>query len=161
RSLLVRAALPDVRFDTAIAAPPGSPVATEAEQGIDGAVRGWIAVTGPISTEQLAQRIGLRATTVEAALARCEMDGVALRGRFTPSASGEEWCERRLLARIHRLTIGRLRREIDPVSVADFMRFLLRWQHVAPGTQLHGRDGLATVVAQLHGIEIPAPAWER
>ena len=161
RSLLVRAALPDVRFETAIEAPPGSPVATEAEQGIDGAVRGWIAVTGPISSEQLAQRLGLRATTVEAALARCEMDGVALRGRFTPGASGEEWCERRLLARIHRLTIGRLRREIDPVSVADFMRFLLRWQHVAPGTQLHGRDGLATVVAQLHGIEIPAPAWER
>ena len=117
--------------------------------------------TGPITTARLAQRLGLRTTAVEATLARCELDGCALRGRFTPGGTEEEWCERRLLARIHRLTLGRLRREIDPVSIADFTRYLFRWQHVASGTQLHGRDGLATVVSQLHGIEIPAPAWER
>jgi len=161
RSLLARAALPTIVFDTALEAPPGSPVAADEEEAIGSAVRGWIACTGPITTARLAKRLGLRTTAVEAALARCEMDGVALRGSFTPGVSEEEWCERRLLARIHRLTIGRLRREIDPVSIADFMRFLFRWQHLAPGTQLHGRDGLATVVAQLHGIEIPAPAWER
>src|SRR5262249_29384454 len=72
-----------------------------------------------------------------------------------------EWCDRRLLARIHRLTIGRLRREIEAVSAADFIRFLLRWQHVHSGTQLHGREGVAQVIGQLQGLELPAPAWER
>jgi ATP-dependent Lhr-like helicase len=72
----------------------------------------------------------------------------------------EEWCERGLLSRIHRLTIGRLRREMEPVSAADFIRFLLRWQHVQPTTQLHGRAGLLQVIGQLQGLELPAPAWE-
>src|SRR5262249_6394462 len=72
-----------------------------------------------------------------------------------------EWCERRLLARIHRMTVGRLRKEIEAVSVADFVRFLLRWQHVQPGAQLHKRDGVAQVIGQLQGLELPAPAWER
>src|SRR5207237_1149862 len=93
-------------------------------------------------------------------LAGLERAGIALRGRFTPDAGGEEWCERRLLARIHRLTLGRLRREIEPVSAADLMRFLFRWQHVQPGTQLHGRDGLLEVIGQLQGLELPARAWE-
>ena len=161
RSLVMRRALPEVRFDAAIEAPRGSPDPAEEEGALDAVVRGWMQCTGPITTARLAQRLGLRTTAVEAALARCELDGCALRGRFTPGGTDEEWCERRLLARIHRLTLGRLRREIDPVSIADFTRFLFRWQHVAPGTQLHGRDGLATIVSQLHGIEIPAPAWER
>ena len=87
-----------------------------------------------------------------------------MQGRFTPGRAADtdlEWCERRLLSRIHHLTLGRLRREIDPVSAADFMRFLFRWQHLVPDARLHGRDGLAAVVAQLHGLELPAPAWER
>jgi len=71
-----------------------------------------------------------------------------------------EWCNRRILARIHRLTLGRLRREIDPVTAAQFHRFLLRWQHVAAGTQLHGADGALQIVRQLQGLEIPASAWE-
>jgi ATP-dependent Lhr-like helicase len=161
RSLVARRALPEVAFETAIEAPRGSPDPVDDEQALDLAVRGWIQCTGPISTAQLAQRLGIRTTAVEAALARCELDGCALRGRFTPGASEEEWCERRLLARIHRLTLGRLRREIDPVSIADFTRYLFRWQHVASGSQLHGRDGLTTIITQLHGLELPAPAWER
>jgi ATP-dependent Lhr-like helicase len=86
-----------------------------------------------------------------------------LRGRFSCGAPEGviEWCDRRLLARIHRLTIGRLRREIEPVSAADFIRFLLRWQHVHPGTHLHGREGLLQVIGQLQGLELPAPSWER
>jgi ATP-dependent Lhr-like helicase len=131
-------------------------------------VRGWLECVGPTRVRELALRLGLAPSTVAAALARLEGEGVAMQGRFTPGAggdtagaNGDEWCERRLLARIHRLTLGRLRREIDPVSVADFMRFLFRWQHVLPTTRLHGRDGLATVIGQLHGLELAAPAWER
>mgnify|MGYP001439170111 CR=1 FL=1 len=161
RSLVMRRALPEARFDGHVEAPRGSPDPAEEEGALDGVVRGWMQCTGPITTAELARRLGLRTTAVAAALARSELDGCALRGRFTPGGTDEEWCERRLLARIHRLTLGRLRREIDPVSIADFTRYLFRWQHVAPGTQLHGRDGLATIVAQLHGIELPAPAWER
>ena len=71
-----------------------------------------------------------------------------------------ELCERRLLARIHRYTTERLRREIEPVTAQDFMRFLLRWQHVAPGTQLEGRDGVLAAIEQLQGFEIAAGAWE-
>ncbi len=83
---------------------------------------------------------------MEAGLARLEAEGQILRGRFSPdNASDEiEWSNRRVLARIHRLTIGRLRREIEPVSTADFIRFLFRWQHLAPGSQLHGLDGAFT-----------------
>jgi ATP-dependent Lhr-like helicase len=85
-----------------------------------------------------------------------------LRGRFSPySASDDmEWSNRRVLARIHRLTIGRLRREIEPVATADFIRFLFRWQHLAPGSQLHGLDGALHVIRQLQGYEISAAAWE-
>jgi ATP-dependent Lhr-like helicase len=87
-----------------------------------------------------------------------------LRGEFTVAerAPGEvEWCERALLARIHRLTLGRARKEIEAVSAAEFMDFLFRWQHLTPGTQLAGRDGVLAVVEQLQGLELPAPAWER
>ena len=90
-----------------------------------------------------------------------------LRGRFTAAATGDggaaegEWCNRRVLARIHRLTIGSLRREIEPVSTADFVRFLLRWQHLAPGTQMHGADGLLQILKQLQGWEISGAALER
>jgi ATP-dependent Lhr-like helicase len=84
-----------------------------------------------------------------------------LRGRFTGDVGEEtEWCQRRLLARIHRLTLGRLRREIEPVTTAQFMRFLLRWQHVSAGSRLHGVEGLARLVVQLQGYEAPAAAWE-
>jgi ATP-dependent Lhr-like helicase len=82
----------------------------------------------------------------------------AAASRPAPPAPRAEWCHRRLLARIHRLTIGRLRREIEPVTTADFVRFLHRWQHVAPGTQLHGADGVLHVIKQLQGYEISAAA---
>jgi ATP-dependent Lhr-like helicase len=72
-----------------------------------------------------------------------------------------EWCDRRLLARIHRYTLTRLRAEIAPVSAAEFMRFLFAWQHVEPGSQLRGAEGLRAVVTQLDGVELPARAWER
>ncbi len=125
-------------------------------------VHGWMDAIGPTTAGALGARLGVAVDRVEAVLARLESQGTVLRGRFTSKDGGEvEWCERGLLARIHRLTIGRLRKEIEAVSAADFMRFLFRWQRVAPGTQLHGKDGVRQVIAQLEGREIPGPAWER
>ncbi len=94
------------------------------------------------------------------ALAALEGEGVVLRGGFTPEADTLEWCDRRLLARIHRYTLNRLRAEIEPVSAADFMRFLFAWQRVDPDQRAAGLEGLATVIAQLDGFELPAAAWE-
>src|SRR4030095_17136970 len=95
------------------------------------------------------------------ALAARQGGGVVLRGRFTPGATLLEWCDRRLLARIHRYTLNRLRAEIEPVSPADFMRFLFAWQHVAPPARLTGVDALRAVIGQLDGYEVAADAWER
>jgi ATP-dependent Lhr-like helicase len=126
-------------------------------------VRDWLQVTGPATAPALARRLGLAPDRVEQALLLIESEGGVLRGRFTPDlpAIAIEWCDRQLLARIHRRTLARLRREIEPVTAAVLMRFLLRWQHVAQGTRLHGTAGLRQVVAQLSGFELPAGAWER
>jgi ATP-dependent Lhr-like helicase len=128
-------------------------------------LRGWFESGGPYRASELAARLAMSPALVESALAQLEAEGQILRGRFTPGANFHgadepEWCHRRLLARIHRLTIGRLRREIEPVTTADFVRFLHRWQHVAPGAQLHGADGVLHVIRQLQGYEISAAAWE-
>ncbi|MFN2613606.1 MAG: DEAD/DEAH box helicase, partial [Actinomycetota bacterium] len=130
------------------------------EAAVKDIVLGWVQITGPITAAALATRLRLREKAVDLAFLTLENTGMVLRGSFTAGAEGIEWCDRRLLARIHRLTLGRLRAEIEAVSQADFMRFLFRWQHVQPGTQLHGRDGIAEAVEQLSGIELPAPAWE-
>jgi len=81
-------------------------------------------------------------------------------GSYTPGAAETEWCDRALLARIHRYTVKRLRQEIEPVSSKDFLRFLFRWQHVVPNEQRQGPDALDAVIAQLQGFEAPAAAWE-
>ncbi len=146
----------------------------EQQAAVTETLRGWLESLGPVTAAALAERLALPRELVDAGLARLEAEGQILRGRFTPVnapgnapgnapdiASGEiEWCNRRILARIHRLTIGRLRREIEPVSTADFIRFLFRWQHLAPGSQLHGLDGALHVIRQLQGYEISAAAWE-
>ena len=127
-------------------------------------LRGWLESTGPQRPGVLAETLAVPPAVIEAALARLEGEGQVLRGQFSPAGDaggGEtEWCNRRVLARIHRLTLGRLRRAIEPVSAADFIRFLARWQHVAPGTQLHGAAGLLQVLRQLQGYETSAAAWE-
>ena len=140
---------------------PGAPAG---EAALQRTVQGWMEISGPVTTEGLAARTGLPVESVVRALTALEVSGVVLQGRFSPGGGTDapvEWCERRLLSRIHRLTLGRLRREIHPVSGADFIRFLLRWQHVQPGSQLHGRDGVHQVVRQLQGMELPAPSWEQ
>jgi ATP-dependent Lhr-like helicase len=158
----VRRALGDVRFEPAPPPlhGPADGETPEPSEAVRLIVHGWVQCLGPFAAAALAQRLGLPPAAVEAALAALEGAGAILRGRFTPGTSDEEWCDRRLLARIHRLTLGRLRREIEAVPPAVFMRFLLRWQHLQPGTQLHGREGLAEVVGLLQGFEVPAPAWD-
>jgi ATP-dependent helicase Lhr and Lhr-like helicase len=125
-------------------------------------VTGWMAHAGPVSAAQLAAVLRIAEPDVDRALLRLETSGVILRGKFTdPSSSETEWCERRLLARIHRLTLGQLRKQVESVTPAQFMNWLFRWQHVAPSSQLLGERGLLEAVRQLQGFEAPANSWER
>jgi ATP-dependent Lhr-like helicase len=123
-------------------------------------VRSRLSGLGPTTADALAAPLGLGAGDVEAALLALESEGYVMRGRITPGATDDEWCERHLLARIHRYTVKRLRREIEPVEARDYLRFLFEWQRVAPGTQVAGPDALTHVVAQLEGCDAPASAWE-
>ncbi|HEV7515609.1 MAG TPA: DEAD/DEAH box helicase, partial [Thermoanaerobaculia bacterium] len=128
------------------------------EEALVELVRGRLQALGPVTPGDLAASLGLAVGRIDGALAALEGEGFALRGRFTKSAEGVEWCERRLLARIHRFTLDRLRREIEPVAPADFLRFLFAWQRVAePG---EGPESTAAVLAQLEGFEAAAAAWE-
>jgi len=140
------------------------------------AVQGWMAHVGPTTALELGELLGVSASEVEKALLRMEASGTILRGRFRPENNQRafdpdwskthphtdtEWCERRLLARIHRLTVATLRKQIQPVTAAQFMNWLLRWQHLAPGTQVRGEHGTLEVLRQLQGFEVPASSWER
>ena len=161
---LVRKCLPHIDLEPPIELPLGFAEAVEsAEDAVKKIVQGWLEVSGPIAANTLAERLGISRQQIDAALLALESAGVVLRGEFTGrSQNGEiEWCERALLARIHRLTLGRMRKEIEPISAQEFMKFLLAWQHVAAGSQLRGRDGILQVIRQLQGLELPAPAWEQ
>jgi ATP-dependent Lhr-like helicase len=122
-------------------------------------LRGWAEVSGPFRSAEMAGRLGLPADAIEVAAAALEQEGVLLRGAFT-DASGGEWCDRRILARIHRATLQTLRREIEPVPPAVFLRFLSSWQHAAPSHRGRGRDGLLQAIELLEGFEAPIEAWE-
>ena len=120
-------------------------------------------IAGPVTADALAGTIGVSSADLDEALLALEAEGVVLRGRFTPGAAAGtvEWCDRALLARIHRYTLNRLRAEIEPVTPADFMRFLFTWQHVDDRARLTGPDGLRQILERLDGFEAPAAAWER
>jgi ATP-dependent helicase Lhr and Lhr-like helicase len=156
-----QAVWPDAALDPGIVAPPAY-----AERGwspdlaLVEILRGRLEGLGPVAQAALAAPLGLAEADVAVALAALEAEGFAMRGRFTPDADGEEWCERRLLARIHRYTVRRLRAEIEPVAARDFLRFLFGWQRVAPETRMEGPDALAAIAGQLEGFEAPAGAWE-
>ncbi len=125
-------------------------------------INGWLAHLGPVTIPGLANFLGIAPSDVEKTMLRVEAAGSVLRGQFTDSSSGEtEWCDRRVLARIHRLTVGALRKQIQPVNAAQFMRWLLRWQHVTPETRLLGERGTLEALQQLQGFEAPANAWEQ
>jgi ATP-dependent helicase Lhr and Lhr-like helicase len=160
RAKAFSAIFPDSVFDNApaeITQPVLSP-----DDAILAMVTGWMGHIGPVTAQALADLLGLPAAEIEKALLRMEASGAILRGKFTDPAMPEtEWCDRRLLARIHRLTVATLRKQIQPVTAAQFMRWLLRWQHVAPESQLQGERATLEVLRQLEGFEIPANAWER
>jgi len=125
------------------------------------ALRGHLECRGPSTAAALAAACGLPEPLVIRGLAALEAEGFAIRGRFSAPETAEEFCSRRLLSRIHAYTRQRRRREVEPVTAQDFMRFLLRWQHVAPGTRREGRFGLLSVIEQLQGFELATGAWER
>ena len=132
----------------------------EPDEGIFHLVQGWIYHLGPTTALLLSQSLVVAEATIQQVLVRLEASGLILRGTFTDESLQQEWCERRLLARIHRLTLAKLRQEIEPVRPEQFVRWLLTWQHIAPGSQLNGEQGLLTIIEQLQGFEIPAKAWE-
>jgi ATP-dependent helicase Lhr and Lhr-like helicase len=153
---------PSARLEPAITAPASrSGRQWSRDDAIAELLRGRFAIVGPITAQAMGATLGLDEAALEPALLALEADGAVLRGTFTPAAVGLEWCDRRLLARIHRYTLNRLRAEIAPVSAADFMRFLFAWQHVDPAHALSGLEGLRAILTQLDGIEVPARAWEK
>lgn len=123
-------------------------------------IRGWMECLGPISGEELSTKLEIPLSKVNAALFRLESLGTVLRGVFRSGRSGVEWCDRGLLSRIHRRTIQGLRKSIEPVSPAHFMRFLFKWQHLEKGTQLHAEAGIREVLSLFQGLELPGPSWE-
>jgi ATP-dependent Lhr-like helicase len=132
----------------------------ETEEALVEMIRGWLQYLGPVTCDELVEILGIERTELEKTLLKLEATGLILRGNFRTS-NQLEWCERRLLARIHSLTLGILRKEIEPVNATQFIHWLLTWQHLAPGTQLQGEQGLLEVIKQLQGYEIPANAWEK
>ena len=130
------------------------------DESVADIVRGRLEGLGPITAAQIAGSLGLTEAQINGALLTLESEGFAMRGRFNGESVAEEWCERRLLARIHRYTVKRLRAEIEPVAARDFLRFLSEWQRVLPGARMQGPDALAAILAQLEGFESPAGAWE-
>jgi len=158
---LFEAVFPGVRCEPSLMAPERDRAKAWArEDALRELVRGRLEAVGPTTAAEVAAALGVDTGDVDVALAALEHEGFVLRGRFTPGQRELEWCERRLLARIHRYTLDRLRQEIEPVTAADFMRFLLRWQRAGQAGRAEGPDGLAAVLELLDGYEAPAGAWE-
>ncbi len=158
---ILRAVYPDSKIEPLLVPP-----ASESERrwqradAIRELVRGRMEVIGPITATKVASLFQLPVGEINTALAALEGEGFVLRGKFHPDAPELEWCDRRLLARIHRLTLNRLRAEIQPVSIAEFQRFLLAWQRVEIEHRAEGLEGARTVLELLDGFELPAAAWE-
>jgi ATP-dependent Lhr-like helicase len=123
-------------------------------------LRGRLEGIGPATVDALRSSFGIPKSDIELGLLKLEAEGFVIRGQFTPGSTETEWCARRLLARIHSYTLNRLRQEIEPVATADFMRYLLAWQKLAPEYQMEGPESVRAIIEQLEGFEAPAAAWE-
>ena len=158
----VEAAYGDIQVEPAIEAPARLRARVwDRDEALAALLRGRLEGLGPVTEAVLVDSLGLRARAIQAALLRLETEGTILRGRFSPGAEEPEWCHRRLLARIHRTTIDRLRSEIEPVTPADYMRFLFAWHGIGSSAPADGPRGLLAVLDRLQGFEAPAVSWER
>jgi ATP-dependent Lhr-like helicase len=158
---LFQALYPDARCEPAVATPAAQRQEWSAESALIEVVRGRLEGSGPTTAAALAASLGLSVGRIDAALAALQAEGFAMRGAFTPPGKDpNEWCERRLLARIHRYTVKRLRAEIEPIEARDFLRFLFEWQRVTPTGRMEGPDAVGAILTQLEGFEAPASAWE-
>jgi len=155
-----RSLWPAARLQPEITPPPGEEAMWSPDQALIEILRGRLEGLGPVTQIALAAPLALLETAVAGALAALQNEGAILRGRFDAGVNDEQWCDRRLLARIHQTTIRRLRAEIEPVAARDFLRFLFAWQHVAEDTRLEGPHALSTALTALEGFEAPAGAWE-
>ena len=157
----VRAVLTQADASPALAVPKEfSERAWTREEALTEVVRARLQGLGPVTAAILAEPLAINAADIDTALRTLEAEGFAMRGNFSGGAGAVEWCERRLLARIHRYTVQRLRAEIEPVSAADFLRFLFEWQGLTTDPRPEGPQALAAVIEQLEGFEAPAAAWE-
>ena len=158
---MLQAIYPDLHTEPVITAPESETKKTwERADALRELVRGRMEISGPITVDSLTQFFHLPGSEIEQALLALEAEGFVLRGKFHANTQETEWCDRRLLARIHRLTINRLRAEIQPVTIAEFQRYLLAWQHVSPEHKVEGPEGVEAVLHLLDGYEAPAAAWE-
>ncbi|MEB0087096.1 DEAD/DEAH box helicase [Pseudomonas sp. RTI1] len=160
RLTCLRAVYPEAQMHPSLEPLAGFDDPWDADEATIEIVRARLAGFGPLSLAAIAEPLALSAARVSQALARLETNGYVLRGRFSPGAVGDQWCERHLLARIHRYTVKRLRREIEPVSLQDYMRFLFDWQHLSSVTRSQGKAALPEVVEQLEGYSAAAGAWD-
>ena len=152
---------PDHRLNPMLRVPESeSTVPENREIAIIEVLRTRLFTTGPITTETLSKLLALDVKELEKPLLQLESEGILLRGKFTPGTKFTEWCERGLLARIHRYTIKKLRRELEPVTTAEYLRFLFHWQHVHPSRQMQGADALGYLVQLLEGFEAASVSWE-
>jgi ATP-dependent Lhr-like helicase len=138
----------------------GAPAAASAEDALRELLRARLAGLGPVTVGEMARQLRLPPGAIAQGLSALQSEGSVFEGRITPGVADAEWCERHLLARIHRYTLKRLRREIEPVEPRDFVRFLFEWQHVGAGARVSGPEALPSVLAQLEGFEAPAALWE-
>ncbi len=161
RLAVVRGMFPHAASEPEVTVPAEFAQLWSREEAVIEWVRARLSVVGPVTLAELCAPLVLQATEVQSALLALESEGFVLRGSFRSESGCEEWCERRLLARMHQYTVRRLRREIEPASVTQFMRFLLRWQRVDGLTPFQGIEGLAAVLQQLEGYQAPVIAWER
>ncbi len=144
---------------------PQSDARVSRDDALKMCVQGWLQILGPVTARGLASRLSLDPTLIYQSFVCMEVQGLLMRGSYEKPATTEEcdieWCERRILQRIHRLTVGVRRKQVEPVTPAAYMRWVLSWQHLAPQTQLAGEEGLLEALSQLEGFEAPAIEWER
>ena len=157
---LLQAVFPDAPLQPVVAAPADAERPADRDAALRELLRSRLGGLGPVTVAQLAAPLRLSIADAEGAMVALQTEGSVLRGRFTPGTAEIEWCERHLLARIHRYTLKRLRHEIEPVEPCDFVRFLFEWQHIGPAARVRGPEALAGILSQLEGYEAPAPLWE-